>query len=405
MSKGGGTQTSTSDIPAEYKQFANESLSLAGTIANTPFIPYQGQRIAGFNAADQSSFDQVASLPGQVQPSLDSARGVYDQAASGGLGLSSNNVAAGQVTGQTGAQNMSRYSNPYEQQVVQQTISDMGRANQINQNQLNATAAGAGAFGGSRHGVANAQMNRDHLDRVGAATSGLRAGGFNTAAGLGQTDASRFGQIDTGNVDRTLSAAQADEQRRLNTEQYNNSLMMQAAQGQQSLAQSQQNLGLTQAGAMGAIGQQQRAMDQTNADLAYGDWIEQANDPISKLSVRQAALGMTPMGSIQRTPVQSNAGGLLSGVGSIIGGMAAFGGCYVARECFGEDNPIWRVFRWWMLNDAPVWFRKLYLKHGEAFAGWISDKPRIKAVIRRMMLATLDSHYRQDDPVRAWIGT
>ena len=42
MSKGGGTKmaTSTSDISPRYKDFVNDSLGLAGTIANMPYVPY-----------------------------------------------------------------------------------------------------------------------------------------------------------------------------------------------------------------------------------------------------------------------------------------------------------------------------------------------------------------------------
>lgn len=75
--------------------------------------------------------------------------------------------------------------------------------------------------------------------------------------------------------------------------------------------------------------------------------------------------------------------------------MSAGGGCWVAREVFGASNPLWLCFRHWLFHQAPRWFRSLYLRHGEAFAAWIHDKPRLKAVIRRWMLtriATLQPH-------------
>ena len=80
--------------------------------------------------------------------------------------------------------------------------------------------------------------------------------------------------------------------------------------------------------------------------------------------------------------------GLMSGLGALGGGLG--GGmiakyCWVAREVYGEHNPAWLLFRKWMLNDSPSLFRKAYIKYGERFASFISDKPRLKARIRTWM--------------------
>ena len=83
-------------------------------------------------------------------------------------------------------------------------------------------------------------------------------------------------------------------------------------------------------------------------------------------------------------------------MGSLVGmagGMGGGGGmCWVARSCFGENNPKWLLFRHWLLTQAPTWFVKLYRKFGERFAAWISDKPMVKNLIRGWMesrIATL----------------
>ena len=80
-------------------------------------------------------------------------------------------------------------------------------------------------------------------------------------------------------------------------------------------------------------------------------------------------------------------GGLLGGAGAAAsGGATLLGGfCWVAREVYGEHNPAWLLFRKWMLNDSPSLFRKAYIKYGERFANFISDKPRLKARIRMWM--------------------
>mgnify|MGYP003605671427 CR=1 FL=1 len=59
--------------------------------------------------------------------------------------------------------------------------------------------------------------------------------------------------------------------------------------------------------------------------------------------------------------------------------------CWVARAVYGEANPDWMVFRDWLLNEAPAWFRSLYLRHGEWLARRIQPHRRIKAVLRAAM--------------------
>lgn len=80
-------------------------------------------------------------------------------------------------------------------------------------------------------------------------------------------------------------------------------------------------------------------------------------------------------------------GGLLSGAGAAAsGGGTLFGGfCWVAREVYGPTNPAWMQFREWMFTESPQWFFELYRKYGERFASWVSDKPRLKGIIRKWM--------------------
>jgi len=90
---------------------------------------------------------------------------------------------------------------------------------------------------------------------------------------------------------------------------------------------------------------------------------------------------------------QTTSGSQSIGPGQILGGGLSLLGsalpfmfsCWVAREVYGIDNPDWLRFRHWMLNIGPKWFRKLYLKHGEKFAGWLKRHPRFKGPIRRWM--------------------
>jgi len=101
-------------------------------------------------------------------------------------------------------------------------------------------------------------------------------------------------------------------------------------------------------------------------------------------------------------------GGLMSGIGALGGGLlggagaAAAGGstllkgitgCWVAREVFGNENPMWLLFRQWLFENSPDWFFNLYIKHGEKFAQFISDKPLIKWAIRKWMTDIIERKF------------
>ena len=77
--------------------------------------------------------------------------------------------------------------NPFQDQVVNQTIQDLDRARRISENDIRGQAAKAGAFG-SREELLRAENNRNYLDRVAAATGQLRSQGFESAANRAQQE-------------------------------------------------------------------------------------------------------------------------------------------------------------------------------------------------------------------------
>jgi hypothetical protein len=84
----------------------------------------------------------------------------------------------------------------------------------------------------------------------------------------------------------------------------------------------------------------------------------------------------------------SRSGGIIGGALQAAGtyaGYAAMAACWVAREVYGNENPEWMVFRHWLFTEAPEWFRDLYLEEGERFAKFISDKPLLKAIVKKAM--------------------
>jgi len=69
--------------------------------------------------------------------------------------------------------------------------------------------------------------------------------------------------------------------------------------------------------------------------------------------------------------------------------------CWVARAAFGETDIRWMIFREWLCADAPAWFRKLYLRHGEAVGAWLQDHPQMKGAVRLMMMPAINRTLRK----------
>lgn len=95
------------------------------------------------------------------------------------------------MLGATAAGGMAAYQNPYEQAVVDKTLRDVGSAAQLGLNQLGAQAQQARAFGGSRHGIAEAEALKGYQQQAMDKVAGLRQQGFNTALGASQADMQR----------------------------------------------------------------------------------------------------------------------------------------------------------------------------------------------------------------------
>ena len=112
------------------------------------------------------------------------------------------NVQAGQLAGS----NLGAYTNPYENQVVQQTLTDLGGAQEQQLNQMGAQASAANAFGGSRHGISEAETRKGYADKAAQAVSGLRQAGYTQAQQMAQADIGTAQQAALANQQANLSA-------------------------------------------------------------------------------------------------------------------------------------------------------------------------------------------------------
>jgi hypothetical protein len=91
--------------------------------------------------------------------------------------------------------NIGQFMNPYQQQVIDRTMTDIGGAQQQAMNQLGAQATRAGAFGGSRHGVAEGATNAGFIKQLADTSANLNMQGFNTALGAAQNQQGMMSQL------------------------------------------------------------------------------------------------------------------------------------------------------------------------------------------------------------------
>jgi len=143
-------------------------------------------------------------------------------------------------------------------------------------------------------------------------------------------------------------------------------------------------------GAVG-VGQQQQGFA-AGVQQAVGGAVFDPNAGINLALQNAANLGnyqASVFGAQAAAQGASNAG-FYQGVGNVASKLIP--GCWVAREVYGETNPRWMMFREWLVTKSPSWFKKLYFKHGEGFAAWLKNKPRIKNLIRKWMDSRINNY-------------
>ena len=159
----------TVPTPTSQTQFVREApgieerklelMDIARDIANVP-VNLPDIQVAGLSALEQ----QGIKAAGQT-----------------GVGAGTVQQGINQITGAAapiGAQQISQYLNPFQSFVTD----EIARQGQMMQNQLGAQAVGAGAFGGGREGVQQAELQGRTLSNIGRSL----ATGFQTALGAAQ---------------------------------------------------------------------------------------------------------------------------------------------------------------------------------------------------------------------------
>ena len=260
--------------------------------------------------ATQSVYNQYGKL-GAVNPStISSGMGAYTKK------LDPATIASG----------IGAYKNPYEQQVVKSAQSDIMTIAQQQQEQNAAAASAAGAFGGSRHGLVEAETNKAAQKNLADMTANLKLQGYNTAAGLASQDVANEQQakfqaaaLSGQDVGNDLTAAS------INNQQAQAKLAGQGSMADLASSLSQQgfDFGQTITGNQAADGNTKQLINQTLLDQASGMFGQYAGQGGTLLDTLSSALTGSPLNNATKT-TSSYKPGLLSYLGA--GTNAASGG-------------------------------------------------------------------------------
>jgi hypothetical protein len=68
--------------------------------------------------------------------------------------------------------------------------------------------------------------------------------------------------------------------------------------------------------------------------------------------------------------------------------------CWVARAAFGAADIRWMIFRAWLVDDAPAWFRRVYIRYGESIGNWLAPREGARGIVRALMMPAIKRKLR-----------
>lgn len=308
MGKGGDSTTSTtSNALGEYAEpYYKGVISKGQTLSNQGYTPYQPQRLANFSGDTTNAFQMIRDQAGAGTGGLAGAQA----GAAGVAGFNAGNIGASDVDAGSNYQmrsitdpgfDMSKFMNPYTTNVMDTAKSRMEQRFQEQQVDRDSNAMAAGAFGGDRRFVSDSLARRDSNEQQNALESEMLNSAYTQGLGAFQNeesmrfnaftgDSNRRAQVNTGNADRGLNAAIANEEAR----RLGGSLKLDASKAAAGMSQQWQDMGYRNAEALSNVGAKTQQREQAGLDIAYGDFNRQQNDQREKLSWYASLLAGTP---------------------------------------------------------------------------------------------------------------
>lgn len=259
----GGSSSST--LSAWAGPYVTNMLGRAQAIADQPYQTYQGPMTAGESGLQSKVFQGLGNLtfPGQLGQSF-SAQGAYQL------------PGEGAAQGPTGV--AAQYMNPYLNAVLTPQLEELRRQSQITQMGNASKLTQAGAYGGGRQAIMDAETQRNLLQEQ------------NKAIGTGYANA----------YDRAMG--------QFNTEQ-----------GQAK----------TLADMMASAGTAQRGIEQEGITADYNEFLAQRDYPTKQVQFLQSMLQGMPISTVTNTPAQQSGLGQLTsavgGIGSLVEALRGLG--------------------------------------------------------------------------------
>jgi len=286
MSKSKTTQTVS--LPAWQEQQMQELYAAGKGLAGQPFVPYTGPMVAGFNPDQLRQFQATRGLF-ETGMQYDPLTGLQQLA-------QAPTPTVGQVPSLLQA-DIAAYQSPYQQQVIDQTMADIQRQADIARGLSQSRAIGAGAFGGSRSALLEAESQRPFIEQMARTAAQQRESGFGQA----------------------LRAAESDIARQQQMAMFQPQFQLQAQRQQAGLLGDIQAQNLARLAGLAQIGQQQQALQQAALQFPYQEFQRALAYGPQQLGLLQAGTG-TPLTSTTtsaRDRSLGEIGKLLSGAGQL----------------------------------------------------------------------------------------
>jgi hypothetical protein len=341
---GSTKQTTSNTIDPQLMALYQQNYNTAQGVANRPYQPYTGELVAPFSQAQTQSQGLLGNIAtGNIG---DAALNGAVSNAQGILGYSPQQISAPQVStqqvsapdisaGMLSSTDLAPYLNPYQSDVVNQTLAQLNQARGLAQLKTNQQATAENAFGGSRSGVANALTNQYYDQDAASTLANLNAQNFAQAQSAAQSDLARQFAAAQSNQNAGLSAQQANAANALSASNANAGNALAAGQANQNAGLAAQNLGLNasnllsglsaqqlqqalaKANALGLAGNQQQQQQQAIDAAQYQQFLNQWNYPLAQQQLRNQTLGIIPVQSSQTTTQsQSPLSGILGALGT-----------------------------------------------------------------------------------------
>lgn len=317
----------SSTLSANFAPYVYDMLSRGQGLASLPFQEYTGERFTGPSALQSQAFQGLAGLGG-APSQFGTATQFATQAgqAAGGMGYTpSGGPTYGQIsTGLGSVGSVQDYMNPYMTGVTDIASREARRQADIGRQAEQARLAQAGAYGGSRQAIMEAERQRNlgtQLEDI--TTKGLQSA-YDRALQQRMQEAQLGVTAQQANQQSALEAGRQAEQSR----QFGANLGLQGLQQQLGAAQTLGSLGAQQqqAGLQGlqaqlGAGETQRQIAQQPLDFGYQQFQESLQDPYKKTTFMQSLLQGMPLKAPEYNAGQS---GLMSALQGGLSGLALY---------------------------------------------------------------------------------